>query len=198
MAPRLRVDAEDVRARILTVAEEHFRRIGYAKTAVADIAAALSMSPANVYRYFPSKGAINEAIAERILSECIDALQAIALEPRPAAERLADMMLALHRFYRDNFITERRVHDMVEAAMMESWSVVQAHIDREIALVGEVIRQGIVAGEFAVQDVSEAALSFAQAHVAVTHPVLIAQCADTSQEDDVRRLTRYALRALKA
>jgi AcrR family transcriptional regulator len=198
MSPRSRVVADDVRAQILTVAEEHFRRVGYSKTAVADIAAALSMSPANIYRYFPSKGAINEAIARRILGECEEALSAIAAEMRPSADRLGDMMLALHRFYRDNFISERRVHDMVEAAMMESWSVVQAHIDHKIAMVAEVIRQGIVAGEFVVQDVAEAALTFMQFHVSVTHPVLIAQCADMSQEDDVRRLTRYALRALKA
>jgi AcrR family transcriptional regulator len=198
MAPRPRSDSEDVRARILVVAEEHFRRVGYAKTAVADIAAALSMSPANVYRYFASKAAINEAIAERILAECVDEMRQIAGHARPAGDRLADMMLALHRFYRDNFITERRLHDMVEAAMMESWGVVEAHIDQKVALIAEVIRQGIVAGEFAVQDIAEAATSFMQCHVAVTHPALIAQCAETSQEDDVRRLTRYALRALKA
>jgi len=46
-------DREETRARILKVAEEHFRRIGYHKTSVADIASELGMSPANVYRFFP-------------------------------------------------------------------------------------------------------------------------------------------------
>ena len=46
---------EDTRARIMETAETLFRRLGYAKTTVADIASELGMSPANVYRFFPSK-----------------------------------------------------------------------------------------------------------------------------------------------
>ena len=59
--------AEETRARIEETAERLFRVMGYQKTAVADIARELGMSPANVYRFFPSKSAINEAIAERLL-----------------------------------------------------------------------------------------------------------------------------------
>jgi AcrR family transcriptional regulator len=36
---------DEVRARILDVAEEHFRRVGHRKTSVADIASELGMSP---------------------------------------------------------------------------------------------------------------------------------------------------------
>ena len=42
----------DVRERILVTAERLFREIGYQKTTVADIAKALRMSSANVYRFF--------------------------------------------------------------------------------------------------------------------------------------------------
>ena len=35
---RSRLSSDETRLRIMEVAEEHFRRIGYAKTAVADIA----------------------------------------------------------------------------------------------------------------------------------------------------------------
>ena len=60
-APRgARADA--TRAAIVEAAERLFRTLGYQKTTVADIARALRMSPANVYRFFPSKAAINEAI----------------------------------------------------------------------------------------------------------------------------------------
>ena len=64
-AVRTATDPDETRARILEVAEEHYRRIGYHKTSVADIASELGMSPANVYRFFPSKGAINESICGR-------------------------------------------------------------------------------------------------------------------------------------
>lgn len=198
MSTKVRHTPDETRTRILAVAEEHFRRVGYAKTAVADIAAELGMSPANVYRFFASKGAINEAIAERILDESNAMLRAIVDEPKPAATRLADMILAMHRFNKAQFTTERRLHDMVEAAMNENWAIIQAHHEVVTDLIAAVIRDGIIAGEFAVQDSHEAALSFKQFHILVLHPSLIAQCADMSQEADVHRLTRYALRALRA
>ena len=46
------------RCKIIATAEKLFREIGYQKTTVADIARALGMSPANVYRFFDSKKAL--------------------------------------------------------------------------------------------------------------------------------------------
>ena len=71
--------------RIVATAERFFREIGYQKTTVADIAKALKMSPANIYRFFESKKAINEAVAERLMREVEAAVAAIAAEDGPAA-----------------------------------------------------------------------------------------------------------------
>jgi len=73
MRPQLRPKSDDTRARIVETADTLFRRLGFAKTAVADIAAELGMSPANVYRFFPSKTAIVQAICQRCLSEVEEA-----------------------------------------------------------------------------------------------------------------------------
>src|SRR6266568_576014 len=69
MNPQARTKPDDTRARIIAAAEALFRRLGFGKTTVADIAAELKMSPANVYRFFASKNAIVEAICKRCLSE---------------------------------------------------------------------------------------------------------------------------------
>lgn len=197
MPPLARQSPDETRERILHVAEEHFRRVGYAKTAVADIAADLGMSPANVYRFFASKSAINEAIASRILQECHTILSRIGAEDRPAADRLADMTRAMHRFNKAQFTAERRIHDMVEAAMDENWSVIEDHLKTVTIEFAKVIADGIARSEFPIQNVEEAALTFKQFHLIVFHPRLIAQCADRDQDADVERLTRYALRALR-
>ena len=68
----------DVRERILVTAERLFREIGYQKTTVADIAKALRMSPANVYRFFDSKKSINAGVARRLMGEVEHASQVIA------------------------------------------------------------------------------------------------------------------------
>ena len=46
---RTGADPDEARARILEVAEEHFRRIGYHKTSMADIASELSMSYSTLF-----------------------------------------------------------------------------------------------------------------------------------------------------
>ncbi|MCK1358544.1 helix-turn-helix domain-containing protein [Bradyrhizobium sp. 199] len=47
-------ESDHARARILGAAEERFRRVGHHRTSVADIAAEFGISPANIYRFFPS------------------------------------------------------------------------------------------------------------------------------------------------
>ena len=62
--------------------------MGYHKTSVANIASELGMSPANVYRFFPSRDAINESICGRVVNEVVDIAVAIARTNATATERL--------------------------------------------------------------------------------------------------------------
>jgi AcrR family transcriptional regulator len=101
---RTRPDPDEVRARILEVAEQHCRRIGYHKTSVADIASELGMSRANVYRFFPSRDAINESICRRVVSEVADVAIAIARMDAPALEKLDRLLTAVHHHNKTKLI----------------------------------------------------------------------------------------------
>src|SRR5438045_9801662 len=92
---QVKAKPDDTRARIMDTAEGLFRRLGYAKTAVADIAAELKMSPANVYRFFPSKNAIIEAICQRCLGRLEDRAWAVARSRGSAAERIERPVLEI-------------------------------------------------------------------------------------------------------
>ena len=70
------------------------------------------MSPANVYRFFPSKSAIVEAICQRCLSELDTKAWAVARSPGSAASRLERLFVEIFSYHRDNLITEKRVHDV--------------------------------------------------------------------------------------
>ena len=82
------------RERILVVAERLFRELGYQKTTVGDIAKALQMSPANVYRFFDSKKAIHEGVCRSLMGEVEAAGHVILARPGPAPERLRERMHA--------------------------------------------------------------------------------------------------------
>jgi len=178
--------AAATRLSILEVAEGLFRSLGYQKTTVADIARELGMSPANVYRFFPSKSAINEAIAARLLEGITQELEAIAARPGPAAERLRAMLRLLHARHLALFFRERRMHDMVTAAMSEHWGVIAAFIARIEAAMARVLAEGAARGEFAPHDPAVAARLLKQATLAWTHPVLIADALGKRAMDEAR------------
>ena len=167
----------DTRGRIVATAERLFRQIGYQKTTVADIAKALRMSPANVYRFFDSKKAINEVVAERLMREVEGALEVIACQKAPAAVRLRDMIATMHRMTAVLYTDELRMHEMVERALSESWQVVHGHLERKNAIFQRVVEDGIETGEFAPTDPVIASRCVQVALIRFCHPALLVQCA---------------------
>jgi AcrR family transcriptional regulator len=168
----------DTRERILVVAERLFREIGYQKTTVADIAKALRMSPANVYRFFDSKKAIHQAVARLLMGEVEEAAQAIAARPGPAVGRLRELLTTIHHMNSERYVGDSKLHEMVAIAMEENWDVCNAHIQLIGEIIGSVIGQGVAAGEFEVADVPVAAVCTCMAMLRFFHPQMIAQFID--------------------
>jgi AcrR family transcriptional regulator len=165
----------DTRERILVVAERLFREIGYQKTTVADIAKVLRMSPANVYRFFDSKKAIHEGVARALMGGVEDAALAIAARPGPAAARLRELVITIHRMNTERYVGDSKLHEMVEIAMEESWEVCVAHMQRVTETIAQVIAEGAATGEFDAPDVALAAMCTCTAMMRFFHPQMIAQ-----------------------
>ncbi|HEX2136467.1 MAG TPA: TetR/AcrR family transcriptional regulator [Microvirga sp.] len=191
----LKTPAPDTRRRIVDTAERLFREIGYQKTTVADIAKALKMSPANVYRFFDSKKSINEAVAERLMREVEAAVEAIASRRAPAAERFREMVATMHRMNAGLYTDNLRMHEMVEAALTESWQVVHDHIERKSAIFNKVIADGIASGEFRAADAWMASRCAQMALIRFFNPVLIVQCANESGPS-IEQMTDFVLAGL--
>ncbi len=168
----------DTRERILVVAERLFREIGYQKTTVGDIAKALHMSPANVYRFFDSKKSINEGVARTLMGGVEDAAHAIVIKPGPAAERMRELLTTVHRMNSERYVDDSKLHEMVAIAVEESWEVCVAHMQCITGSIAGVITQGVESREFEAPDVPLAALCVCTAMMRFFHPQMIAQCAD--------------------
>jgi AcrR family transcriptional regulator len=194
--------AQETRESILDVAEELFHRVGYAKTTIADIAQEMGMSSANIYRFFPSKSAINDAGCRRLMARMQAAMRATATGPGSAESRLRELVLSTHRHNRDLLTTERRVHDMVDAAMAESWDAIEEHKAACNAIFADLIADGVARGEFAaVTDIPALAETVGNACCSLFHPTLIAQCARPGggppDEAPALRLVWLVLEALR-
>jgi AcrR family transcriptional regulator len=168
----------DVRERILVTAERLFREIGYQKTTVADIAKALQMSPANVYRFFDSKKSINAGVARRLMGQVEQASQAIAQSRGSAAGRLRKLLTTVHQMNSARYVGDSKMHEMVACAMEENWDVCRAHMEYIVGVIAAVIASGVASGEFHVPDTGTAAMCTCAAMVRFFHPQLIAESAD--------------------
>ena len=198
MNPQVKVKPDDTRARIMETAETLFRRLGYAKTAVADIAAELGMSPANIYRFFPSKTAIVQAMCQRCLSELEDKVWAVVRSRAPASQRLERLELEVLAYHKENLLEEEKVSDIVQVATEESWAAIMAHKEVIRTAIELILRDGIEAGEFDPIDPRETSAQIMKAYIGYCHPILIAQHLREGQdlETEARSLIRFLLRAI--
>nr|WP_077963675.1 TetR family transcriptional regulator [Ensifer adhaerens] len=189
---------QDNITRILDAAEVLFRHFGYSKTNVADIARELGMSPANIYRFFASKAEIHQALCARMLAASYQMAQEICQLPLSASERLRRYVLAQHKMTVELMLDDTKVHEMVVVAIEREWHVIDKHIDRIDALLADVIREGIAAGEFAEQDADAASRCFGAATVTLCHPQMVAQCLSKTNRASPEELVDFAIKALKA
>jgi AcrR family transcriptional regulator len=198
MTVQAKTRPDDTRARIMDAAEALFRRLGFAKTAVADIATDLKMSPANVYRFFPSKNAIIEAICQRCLGELEERAWAVARSRGTAAERLERLVLEILAYHKENLLTEQRVNDMVLAAIELSWGAIRAHKEHTRMVFEAILREGIESGEFEPVDPRETSRLLMLSLVVFCHPVLLAQYLQDGGdlETDARASVQFLLRAI--
>jgi AcrR family transcriptional regulator len=198
MNPQVRTKPDDTRERIMATAEALFRRLGFAKTTVADIAGELRMSPANIYRFFDSKNAIVEAICRRCLAEVEEKAWVVARSKAPAASRMERLILEILAYHKENLVTERRVNELVVAAIEHSWDTIRRHKDVMRNVIELVVRDGIEAGEFEAVDPRETAELIMRSVVPFTNPLVVGQCLEEGDdlEAQARASVRFLLRAI--
>ena len=167
-------------------------------TNVVDIARALGMSHGNIYRHFPSKKVLFEAVAVRWLHALMNPLEVITEDrARPASERLRAWFDALRIAKRHKVRDDPelfRVHHKIVVAARE---VVVEHVEALRGQVARIIADGMASGEFSARlDPGAAARTFLHATSAFHHPALIMQ--ETPPTDaDARAVFELLLAGMK-
>ena len=170
--------AELTQERILEAAEDVLRRYGPAKATVVDVARALGVSHGSVYRHFPSKAALRDAVAERWLARSMAVLAAIASETGPAPERLRRWLEALVAGKRQKVLDDPELFAAYHQLAIESREVVGAHMVSLTAQVTRIIADGQAQGVFAVTDPAVSARAVLSATARFHHPVHASEWAD--------------------
>jgi AcrR family transcriptional regulator len=188
--------ARKTRELILAAAEKRFKHYGFTKTTIVDIADDCAMSHANVYRFFRNKTEIVDAIASGWLAKSERVCADVAARPLPAAQRLVDFVLELHRWKRREHLRGSRTHELLTLASYNGRPFVRAHLDVLAGILVEIIEDGNLRGEFTVDDPPALARAIQDATIKFCAPSLVEQYQDEPLVDQARNVMRFIIAGL--
>jgi len=169
------VDAPLTRARILATAEDVIRRFGPDKATLVDVARALGVSHAAVYRHVTSKAKLRDLVVGRWIEATMPALRAIVDGAGPAPQRLRRLFDGLTAAKRMRATDDPELFAAYRTLAANAKSVIAAHIDELIGLAAQVIRSGIEEGTFRAGDHLAAAKAMLFATSRFHHPAHAAE-----------------------
>lgn len=169
---------------ILDTAEQVLRRFGPEKTSVVDVARALNVSHGTIYRHFPSKAALREAVAERWLHSISVPLEAVFKQDCSANERLRLWLKTLIRIKHTLVQEDPELFTMYTTLAEESVDVINAHISELIGQIIPIIEEGITKQEFKSTDAAATASGIFMATARFHHPAHAKEWASPAIEQE--------------
>lgn len=192
--------ASDPRDRILETARDLIRRFGGAKTNVVDIAQAMGLSHSAIYRHFRSKAEIFDALAALTMAEEAALAEAFVKADAPAAERLAALVLTLHRSKRVKLADDPEMHALYRRIVEERPDLISDYARRMTGLLRLILADGVARGEFGTMDIDAAASAVRDAFTVFVHPAHVeaATKAGLDQEASLQTLMGLVVGGLVA
>jgi AcrR family transcriptional regulator len=184
--------------RILEVTEDVLRRFGLAKATVVDVARALDVSHGSVYRHFPSKASLRQAVAKRWLDRANAPLEKIAEASGPAPARLEKWFRTMFEIKYKKVCEDPEMFATYLTLAREACVVVQAHKERLVGQVAHILADGVKQGAFQVADVNVAARAVFDATIRYHHPAHSDDWNDPQTPARVDALLALLLRGLEA
>ncbi len=184
--------------RILEAAEDVLRRYGPAKATVVDVARALGVSHGSVYRHFPSKAALRDAVTERWLKRVHEPLEALVRGEEPAVDRLRAWLEALMATKRAKVGSDPELFATYSALIDDTGTVVRDHVDTLRRQAASIIADGVRSGEFAVNDPDAAARALLTATLRFHHPAHAGEWHKPGIDEDFEGVWRFVLAGLGA
>ena len=184
--------------RILEVTEDVLRRFGLAKATVVDVARALDVSHGSVYRHFPSKASLRQAVAKRWLDRANAPLEKIAEGSGPASARLERWLRTLFAIKHKKVCDDPEMFATYLALAQEACEAVKAHKERLCDQVAHILSDGVKQGAFHVTDVKASARAVFDATIRFHHPAHSDEWSDPALAARIDAVLALLLRGLEA
>lgn len=184
--------------RILEVTEDVLRRFGLAKATVVDVARALDVSHGSVYRHFPSKASLREAVAKRWLERVSTPLAKIAESSSPAAAKFDRWLRALFAAKQKRYLEDPEMFATYLTLAREACKSVNGH---KMCLTGQletILSDGVKQGAFHIADTRVTAQAIFDAVTRFHHPAHADEWNDPQLPARIDTLLALLLRGIEA
>lgn len=147
---RPQTDIEAGRAELLEVVDDLIRKRGAVDISMSDLAAAAGMSPSNLYRFFDSKEALLEAVAERFFDEKVRIMVEVTESDLPVRQKMYDYFARRFVVMVEKYEAEPDLLKSYLEIGQQYFEVVRGYVDlgdHYLALiVAEAMEQGYFTG----------------------------------------------------
>jgi AcrR family transcriptional regulator len=152
---RPQTDIEAGREQLVDLVLELIEERGSAALTVSELATRANMSPANLYRFFESKEALIEAVAERWFQPKIAIMEEVVASELPPRRKM-------YEFYARRFSYIRAMWERDPVAFgvyceigEEHFELVRSYVDLGDHYLGEIIGEAMADGHFAGLEVDD-------------------------------------------
>jgi AcrR family transcriptional regulator len=180
--------------RILDAARRRLAEDGLARMRVVDVAAAIGLSHAAIYRYFPSKDALADAVIAAWMRDLERDLVETAGSPDPADDKLERLLHLLAQGYRRRMLEEPRLFALLAAAQSEDRVIARRHRSRIRDVLDRVIEEGVSGGAFPPADrAAQVVFVFDMAHRFINPTAVLGDMATPEDAHRARRERCFAV-----
>lgn len=142
-------EKDTIREQIVQAAKKRFSHFGYAKTTMAEVATDCAMSPGNLYRFYPGKLDIAEAIATEDYSRHLEHMRKLAITPgKDARQRLHDLLFEELRRTYHKLEKDPRAYEMALVISRERPEFANWMLREERKILVELMDEAERRGEF--------------------------------------------------
>ncbi|HEY9451208.1 MAG TPA: TetR family transcriptional regulator [Bradyrhizobium sp.] len=184
--------------RIMEVTEDVLRRYGLAKATVVDVARALDVSHGSVYRHFPSKASLREAVAKRWLDRLCAPLLKITETSGPAPARLDRWLRTMFAIKHERLGDDPEMFATYLTLAREACKAVSCHKDCLVDQIAGILSDGVEQGVFDVADVKVTARAIFDATSRFHHPGHAEEWSDPGTPARIDAVLALLLKGLEA
>jgi AcrR family transcriptional regulator len=194
--PKTGLDSATLQSRALDTAEKLICQLGPDRLRLTDIARALGISHAALYKHFTDKEAVMDAVSKRWLDGIDSELARVTARNKSAESRLIDWFTALHRLKRKKILNDPELYSAFDMATQKMRPFVQIHLKTALAQLTSIVEEGMHNGELKGH-ANDVAMILFEGTAAFHHPRLVKETIQLDRLPALRRLLKTLITGLR-